>query len=124
MFEIYISAFFLFSESPDLRKKQIKVVSTSEVSFTIQYEQLSLNHTMAKYYYYVVQYKHPRAGEVFRDSVTHEHSTAVAMKLSTTGGLQPFIPYRIRVVPFRRDTDNEISAAGIPTRAIVAKTGM
>ena len=81
MFEFYISVFILLSESPDLRMKQITALSTSEVSFTIQYEQLSLNHTVTKYYYYVVQYKHPGAGEVFRDSVTHEHSTAVAMKL-------------------------------------------
>ena len=119
---LYLTNNLLFiSDKPSMEDKLLVIISVTPTSVQVQVEQLTLNEIMSPYYFYVLQFK--EAGMSFSDGSTMPHKDASKWVVATNDGLKSGTEYVIQVMPFRKDTDNDITEAGWPTEKLSLKTG-
>ena len=98
------------------------MASTSYYSADIHFQQLALNGSLAEKYYYVIQYEED--GMNFTGELLKIHDMTKTSVEATVKGLNPGTNYTVRVVPFRRDTENNLTESGQPTQEISFTTGL
>ena len=108
-------------DKPSMGDKLVVVISVTSSSAQVQVEQLTLNEIMSPYYFYVLQSR--ESGMTFSDGPTMPHRDASTWVVATIDGLKSGTEYVIQVMPFRMDTDNNITEPGWPTKKLSLKTG-
>ena len=99
----------------------LTLFSTSYSLAEIQFEQLALNDSIAEYYYYVIHYE--EGGMNFTGELLKSHDMTKALVVTKVKGLNPGTTYFMRVVPFRQDSENNLTESGWPTQEISFTTG-
>ena len=117
----FINNTLFISDKPSMEDKLLVIISVTSSSAQLQVEQLTLNKIMSPYYFYVLQYR--EAGMSFSDGPSMPHNDASKWVVATIDGLKSGTEYVIQVMPFRKDTDNDITEAGWPTEKLSLKTG-
>ena len=99
----------------------LTVSSTSIYSAEIHFEQLTLNDSIAEYYYYVIQYE--ENGMNFTGDILLIHDISKTSMEVTIEGLSLGTSYTVQVVPFRRDIENNLTEPGWPSHEMSFTTG-
>ena len=104
-----------------MTENMLTVSSASYYSAEVLFKQLTLNGSLAENYYYVIQYKENVMN--FTREILISHDITKTSMEATVQGLNPGTNYTVRVVPFRRDIENNLTEPGWPTQERSFTTG-